>query len=207
VTLNLLGELLEHINLAGSATALLESAHDLFSPLAALSAGSTLAATLVAVEVAETADGSDNVGALVENNDGGGTETRLRVLETIKVHNLVITDALGKDRSGRTTGDDGQEVVPTASDTTAVLLDKLAERNRHLLLDSARVVDHPRDTEELGALVSLTAKAGKPASSSSADGRGDSDRLDVGNGRRASEKTDSSRERGLETGLARLALN
>lgn len=207
VTFDLLGELLEHVNLPLTALTLLESAHDLLSPLAALSARSALAATFVAVEVAETADGSDDIGALVHDNNGCGTETRLAVLETVKVHDLVVADVLGQDRSGGTTRDDGQEVVPSASDTTAVLVNELAERDGHLLFDGARVVDVTGDTEELGALVSLTAKPGEPASSAAADGRGDGDGLDVGDSGRASEETDGSRERGLETGLARLSLN
>ena len=105
VTLNLLGELLEHVNLPLASLALLESAHDLLRPLAALSAGCALAATLVAVEVAETADGSDNIGALVHDDNGSSTETRLAVLEGVKVHQLVVADVLGQDRSGRATRD------------------------------------------------------------------------------------------------------
>lgn len=206
MTLNLLGELLEHVNLPLTSLALLESAHDLLRPLAALSAGCALAATLVAVEVAETADGPDNIGALVHDDNGSSTETRLAILEGVKVHQLVIADVLGQDRSGRTTGDDGQKVIPSTSNTTTVLVNQLTQGNRHLLLDGDGVVDMARDTEELGALVSLTAKAGEPASSSAADGRGDGDSLDVGDGGGASEKTDGGGERGLETGLAGLAL-
>lgn len=206
VSLNLLGELLEHVNLPLTSLTLLKSGHDLLRPLAALSAGCALAATLVAVEVAETADGSDNVGALVHDDNGSSTETRLAVLEGVKVHQLVVADVLGQDRSRRATGDDGQKVIPSTSNTTTVLVNQLTQGNRHLLLDGDGVVDVTRDTEELGALVSLTAKAGKPASSSTADSRGDGDSLDVGNGGGASEKTDGGGERGLETGLAGLAL-
>jgi len=62
------------------------------------------------------------------------------------------------------------------------------------------------DTEELGALVTLTAKTSKPASSSSADSRGNGHSLDVGDSRRASEKTNSGRERRLKTRLSGLSL-
>lgn len=51
VALNLLCELLEHVNLALTALALLESAHDLLGPLASLTARSALSARFVAVEV------------------------------------------------------------------------------------------------------------------------------------------------------------
>lgn len=206
VTLNLLGQLLQHINLTLSSLSLLKSLHDLLRPLAALSARCALAATLVSVEVAETADTSNNIGTLVHDNDGSGTETRLAILEGIKVHQLFVADVLGENGSGRTTGDDGLEVVPSTSDTTTVLLNQLSERDGHLLFDSDGVVDVAGDTEELSALVSLTTEASKPASTSSANSRSDSDSLDIGDSGGASEKTDSSRERGLKTRLSGLAL-
>jgi hypothetical protein len=206
VTLNLLGELLEHINLTLTGLTVLESLHHLLRPLATLSARCALAATLVAVEVAETADGSDNIGALVHDDNSGRSETRLAVLEGIKVHQLVIADRLGKNRGGRATRDNSQKVVPSTTNTTTVLVNQLTHRNRHLLLNGTGVVDVTRDTEELGALVTLTAKASKPASSSSADSRGNGHSLDVGDSRRASEKTDSGRERRLKTGLSGLSL-
>jgi hypothetical protein len=87
-----------------------------------------------------------------------------------------------------------------------VLVNQLTHGNGHLLLNCAGVVDVARDTEELGTLVALTTETSEPASSSSADSRGNSNSLDVGNSRRASEKTDGSRERRLETRLSRLAL-
>lgn len=206
MTLDLLGELLKHVDLAWPALALLETLHDLVGPLATLSAGRALTAGLVGVEVGETADGADNVGALVHYDNSGSTETGLAVLETVKVHKLVIADALGKNRGGGATGNDGQKVVPAATDTAAVLVDELAQGYRHLLLDGDGVVDVTGNAEELGALVTLTAKAGKPVATASANGGGDSDSLDVGDSGRASEKTDSSGERGFETGLAGLSL-
>lgn len=51
VALDLLGQLLKHINLALVADALLEAGHDLLGPLAALTAGRALSAGLVSVEV------------------------------------------------------------------------------------------------------------------------------------------------------------
>lgn len=155
--------------------------------------------------MAETADGTDNVGALVHDDDSGGTETRLTILEGIKVHQLVVANILGKNGCGGATGDNGKKVVPATTDTAAVLLNQLTERNRHLLLDSDGVVDVPGDTKQLGALVTLAAKAGEPVAATAADSRGDSNGLDVGDCRGAAEETDGSRERWLKTGLARLA--
>lgn len=87
-----------------------------------------------------------------------------------------------------------------------MLVDKLTERNGHLLFDSARVVDMARDTEELCAGVSLATKGVKPLTTSPDDGWGDGDSLNVGNSRWAAEQTNCSRERWLQTGFAGLAL-
>ena len=206
MALNLLGELLQHVDLARAAHALLETLHDLVGPLGALTARSALAAGLVAVEVTETRDGAHNVGALVHDDDGSSAETGLAVLEGIEVHELVVADMLGQNRGRRTAGNDGQQVVPAATDATAMLLDQLAHGNAHLLLNSARVVHVAADTKELSAVVALAAEAGEPGATTAADGRGDRDGLDVGDGRRTAEQTNGSRERGLKTGLAGLAL-
>jgi hypothetical protein len=205
VSLNLLGQLLEHVDLALPRLALGESVHNLVCPLAALSARCALTAGLVVVELCETCDGADNISRLVHDDDSGGTETGLRVLESVEVHELVVADVLGKNGSRRTTGDDGLEVVPAADDTAAVLVDELTERNRHLLLDGTGVVDVARNGKELGTLVALTAEACEPATSTTADGGCDSDGLDVGDGGRTSEQTDGSGERGLQAGLSGLA--
>lgn len=63
------------------------------------------------------------------------------------------------------------------------------------------------DAEQLGSLVSVPSEGGEPRSSSSSDRRSDSNRLDVGNRRRATEQSNVGRERGLESRLALLALN
>ena len=155
VTLDLLGELLHHVDLTSAGLTLLETLHDLVGPLGTLTARCALSARLVVVELGKTGDGTNNIGALVHYDDSGGTETRLRVLEGVEVHELVIADVSREDRGGRTTRDDSLEVVPAANDTTAVLVNELAERDRHLLLDGAGVVDVTRDTEELSTGVAL----------------------------------------------------
>lgn len=206
VTFNLLGELLHHVNLALAGGALLESLHDLFGPLGTLATRSALAAGLVVVELAETGDGADDVGRLVHDNDGSGSKTRLRVLECVEVHELLVANVLGKDGCGRATGNDSLEVVPAADDTTTVLVDELAKRNGHLLLNGARVVDVTRDTEELGASVTLTTERVEPVGTTADDRRSDGNGLDVGDSGRASEDTDGGREWRLQAGLAGLAL-
>ena len=39
--------------------------------------------------VSETSDGGDDVGALVHDDDGAGTETRLGILERVVVHPIL----------------------------------------------------------------------------------------------------------------------
>lgn len=206
VALDLLRELLEHVDLALARIALFQTLHDLVGPLAALSAGGALAAGLVLVKGRQAGDGTDDVCRLVHDDDGGGTKTGLGVLEGVEVHELVVAHALGDDGGGGTTGDDGQKVVPATTDTTAVAIDQLTERDGHLLLDGARVVDVARDTEQLGSLVSLTAESGKPLSTTTADGWGNGNGLDVCDGARASEETDGGGEWRLQTRLSGLAL-
>ena len=206
VALDLLGELLHHVDFTSAGLALLEAVHDLLGPLGTLTARSALTARLVVVELGETGDGANNIGALVHDNNGSRSETRLRILESIEVHELVVANLLGKDGSRRTTRDNSLEVVPATNDTTAVLVNQLAERDRHLLLNSARVVDVTRDTEKLGTSVTLTAEGIEPAATTADDSGCDGNGLDVGDGRRATEQTDSSGEWGLQTRLSGLAL-
>ena len=95
VALNLLGEFLEHVDFALLGNAIFETLHHLQGPLAPLTAGSALATALVLVEGGETADGADNVGALIHDDYSGCSETRLGVFQGIEVHELVVTDGFG----------------------------------------------------------------------------------------------------------------
>lgn len=207
VALDLLGEFLEHVDLALAGLALLHALHHLGGPLASLAAGGALAATLVLVELGQTGDGADDVGGLVHDDDGGGTQTGLGVLEGVEIHDLVVADGLGDDGSGGTTGDDGEEVVPAATHTTAVTVDQLTQGDGHLLLDRARVVDVTRNTEQLGTGVALGAERREPAGSATHDGRTDGNSLNIGDGAGAAEQTDGGGEGGLQARLAGLALD
>lgn len=68
-------------------------------------------------------------------------------------------------------------------------LDEVFQRDRHLLLYSARVVNMARDVEELCARVSLSAKAQKPCASTATDGGCHGDGLHIGNSCRATKHT------------------
>ena len=124
------------------------------------------------------------------------------------VHSQNFLTLLPRQNGHRTsTGDDTKQVIPSADNATAVLLDQLLERDTHFLFDDAGVVDVAGDAEELGALVSLTSKAGEPLPTSTANRRGNRDRFDVSDGGRAAEEAYIGREGGLQPWLALLALD
>ena len=106
----------------------------------------------------EPSDRLDDVGALVHDDNCAGTKTGLCVFQGIIVHPegdevkdrdrvdvkylqdfLALLD--GQNRNGAASWDDPQQVVPASTDTTTVFLDKILQRNAHLLLYHARVVD------------------------------------------------------------------
>jgi hypothetical protein len=178
-----------------------------------------------ATYVRKAGDGRDNVRALVHDDDRAGAETGLGVLQRVKVHPAqpvehdsspnaaeshsqdLLAHVLRDDRDGAATGNDAKEVVPAATDAAAVLLEQLLERDAHLLLDHAWVVDVAGHAEQLRALVAVAAEAREPRAAAAADGGRDSDSLDVGDGRRAAEEADVGREGRLEARLALLALD
>lgn len=75
VTLDLLGKFLHHVDFTSPGLTLFETLHDLVGPLGTLSARGALTARLVVVELGKTGNGADDVGALVHDDDGCGTET------------------------------------------------------------------------------------------------------------------------------------
>lgn len=206
MTFDLLRKFLNHVNLSSLCLTLFEPLHHLGRPGTAFSTRRALPATLVLVKLAQPGDHPDHVGRLVHDDDRGRAQAGLAVLEGVKVHQLVVADVFRQDRRRRASGDDGLEVVPAAAHASAVLLDQLAQRDRHLLLDRARVVDVSRDAEELRALVSFPPEPGEPLGPPAGDGRAHGHRLDVGHGRRAPEEADGGGEGGLQARLAGLSL-
>lgn len=66
-------------------------------------------------------------------------------------------------------------------------LDEIFQRDGHLLLHCARVVDMAGDVEELGARVPLSAEAQEPRAAATADGGRDGHGLHVGDRRGAAK--------------------
>ena len=111
-----------------------------------------------------------------------------------------------QQRHRRAAGDHGQQVVPAAAHAARMPLDQLAQRDAHLLLDHARLLDVAGDLEQLGAGVVGLADAGEPRRPAAQDVARHRDRFDVvDRGRRAVE-ADVGRERRLQARLALLAL-
>ena len=87
-----------------------------------------------------------------------------------------------------------------------MFLDQIFQRDAHLLFDDARVVDVTADTEKLCALITVSAKACKPARTTSTDRWRDSYGLNVRNCRGAPKETNIGGERRLEARLPLFAL-
>ena len=206
VPLDLLRQLLEHVNLLEPSVALLHPLHDGVEPPGTLAARGALPAGLVLVKVRQARDGVHDVRALVHDDHRRGAQTGLRRLERVEIHEHLLAHALGDQGHGRSAGDDRQQVIPPASHTAAVLLDQVLERDGHLFLHRARLVDVTRDAEELCARVVLATKRGEPIGAPSKDGGSDRDGLHVRDGRWAAVQADARGERGLEPGLALLPL-
>eukprot|EP00227_Mantoniella_beaufortii_P011202 CAMPEP_0197590548 /NCGR_PEP_ID=MMETSP1326-20131121/11475_1 /TAXON_ID=1155430 /ORGANISM="Genus nov. species nov., Strain RCC2288" /LENGTH=441 /DNA_ID=CAMNT_0043155651 /DNA_START=195 /DNA_END=1517 /DNA_ORIENTATION=- len=206
VALDLLGELLQHVDLLQPRVALLHALHDGVQPPRALTAGRALAAGLVLVEVGEARDGVHHVGALVHDDDGGGAEAGLRGLERVEVHEHLLAHLLGDERHGGAAGDDAQQVVPAAAHAPRVLLDQLLQRDAHLLLHRARVVDVPADAEQLGAGVVLAPERREPLRAAAQNRGRHRHGLDVGDRGGAPVQPHAGGERRLQARLALLAL-
>ena len=206
VTLDLVGELFEHVDFSEVSVAELHALEHIDHPASTLTAGCALAAALVSVELRQTEDGVDDVGLVVHDDDSSGTETRPAVLQVIEVHDGLRALLLVEHGHRGATWDDGLEVVPATNDTATVSVNKLSERDAHFLLNSDWVVDVTTDAEELGARVLVTAEAVEPACSTAHDRRADGHSLHVSHSGRAAVQSSVGWERGLHAGATGLAL-
>lgn len=162
VTFNLEGKLLQHVDLSKVSITLLDTVEQVDHPACTLTARSALSTAFVLVELGKAEDGVDDVGLLVHDDDGSGTETTLHVLECVEVHDNFAADLFGEHWHRGTSWDDSLKVVPTTDHTAAVPFDKLTQRDTHLLLNSDWIVDMTTDTEELSALVFVATESGEP---------------------------------------------
>mmetsp|Transcript_32617 Transcript_32617/g.54989 ORF Transcript_32617/g.54989 Transcript_32617/m.54989 type:complete len:248 (-) Transcript_32617:558-1301(-) len=206
VALDAAGDFFEHGDLPHVRFTCLDLLQQRLHPAGTLATRRALATRLVAVEVRQSPDGCNHVDRFVHYGHRGRSQSRSGLLEVVEVHHDVLAVILIQDGHRGTSWDNGLEIAPTPSHTTAVLFQQFPEGDAHLLLDHHGVVHMTRDTEQLGARVVGSAHACKPACASTKNGRGYCHRLYIGNRGRAAEKTDVGRKRWLQTRLALAAL-
>eukprot|EP00307_Rebecca_sp_RCC1486_P004752 CAMPEP_0119406326 /NCGR_PEP_ID=MMETSP1335-20130426/696_1 /TAXON_ID=259385 /ORGANISM="Chrysoculter rhomboideus, Strain RCC1486" /LENGTH=470 /DNA_ID=CAMNT_0007430399 /DNA_START=300 /DNA_END=1708 /DNA_ORIENTATION=+ len=206
VPLDLRSDLVEHVDLLDLGVTCHHAVHDLVHPRRPLAARGALAAALVSIELGQPADGRDHVCGLVEDSDSRCSQARASCDEGVEVHQHVVASLLGQDRHGRAARDHAEQVVPATTHATAVLLQQVAQRDAHLLLDGDRVVHVTRDAEELRAGVVLAAEAGEPVTTAAHDRWCHRNGLNVGHRRRAAVQPGVGRKWGLEARLAGLSL-
>src|SRR5688500_255546 len=88
VALDLLGDVVELVDVADVGVALTKLLHRPPHPAGALAARGALAAALMLVEIADAADRTYDVGRLVHDDDGGGAEARAELLQPVEVHQI-----------------------------------------------------------------------------------------------------------------------
>src|SRR6185437_12191045 len=116
VTLDLLCNLEQHVDLALVGATLGHAGQNPPHPAGALAAWRTLAAALVLVEIGNARDGPDQVGRLVHDDDGGGAEPGAQLAQAVEVHRG-IDDLLRRHHAyRRAAGDHRLEIVPAAAD-------------------------------------------------------------------------------------------
>merc|ERR1719445_3052774 len=206
MTLDLLGQLPDHVDLLGLGVALREPPHHGVHPVNSLPAGSALPTGFVFVEERQPGDGLHHVGLLVHHDDGRSAKTSLSCYQSIKIHHDVVTDLLGDKGSRGTSRNDTQEIVPASNNVTSMDLDEVLQRDAHLLLHGAGVVHVATDVKELGAAVPGATKTGKPVGSSPADSGSYGHGLHVGHCGGAAEDANISREGRLQARFTLLAL-
>ena len=205
VAFDLLGDLMQHVDIGNLGIAGAQLFHHAPHPARAFAARCALTAALMLVEIADAADGLHDVGRAIHDDDRCRAKTGADRFQPVEIHRRVHDLLGGHQWNRRAAGNDGQQIVPTAANTAAMLFDQIAERNAHRLFDDARPFDMPADLIELGAVIVLTAEAREPGRSAAQDRRHHRNALDIVHRRRAAIKTGTCREWWLEAGLTLFA--
>ena len=197
----------QHVDLALVRAAFGHALEHAPHPAHALAARRALAAALVLVEIGNARHRPHDVGRLVHDDHGGGAERRFLVAAAVEIHQqrVGLIGPGGHERHRRAAGDHREQIVPAAAHAAGVLLDQFAQRNAHLLFDSARPLDVAGNAIELGAGIVRPADAGEPGRAAPHDVGHLRDGLDIVDGGRAAVEAHIGRERRLEPRHALLA--
>mgnify|MGYP006933354753 FL=1 len=97
---------------------------------------------------------------------------RIRSLFIWKKLQNSVANVLWQKRDGRSSRNNGLEVIPATTNATAVSFDEFSERNTHFFLNCAWVVHVAWDTEKFGSVIVFSSKRWEPARSSATNSDG-----------------------------------
>ena len=100
VTFNLIGQLLEHIDLSEVGISKFHALKHIDHPASTLAARGALTAGLVLVELGETQDSVDDVGLVVHHNDSSCSQAGLAILKIVEVHESILALPSGQHGNG-----------------------------------------------------------------------------------------------------------
>ncbi len=80
---------------------------------------------------------------LIHHDHRRGPQARFLLAQPVEVHDRVAADRLRQARHRRAAGDHRLEVLPAAAHAAAMLVEQLAQRNRHRLLHHAGPLHMP----------------------------------------------------------------
>src|SRR6185437_7834633 len=205
VTLDLLGDLQQHVDLALMGAALGHAGQHPPHPAGSFAAWRALAAALMLVAIGDAGDRPDQVGRLVHHDDSRGAKAGAQLAQAVEIHRR-IDDLLGRHHAHRRAArNDRLEIVPAAADAAAMAIDQFAERNPHRLFDVAGTFDMAGDAEQLGADIVRPADPGKPGCTAPQNIGRNRNRLDIVDRGRAAVQADIGRKWRLQPRLALLA--
>ena len=207
VAFDLLGKFLQHVNVRGLCGSTYQPIHDGSQPARAFTTRRTLSTRFVLIKARQSSNGGNQIRALVHHDDGRRAKATLDITKGIKVHQHLVAHGLGQQGHGRAAWDDGQQIVPAATNAATMTLDELAQWDAHGLFDRAGSHDMARDGKQLGARVLGSTKGRKPRAAPTTDGWGHGHGLHIGHRGGTAKETDVRWKGRLKPWLACFALD
>ena len=202
---DVVAELLEQLDVAVAAVAVLDAVQDLEHALGAQTAGHALAAALLLGEVQEEARQVDHAGLVVDDHHAAGADYGAGLGEALVVDRRV--EQTRRHAAARRTtelhGLEGLAVLDAAADVE----DDVAQRRAHRHLDETAVDDLAGQAEGLGAAARLDAHRGVGLGPVGDDPRHVGEGLDVVDVRRLAPEAGHGRVRRARARHAALALD